>query len=621
MDNSWIKVQNKDGMAYYINEHTKVHQWSHPKFADIRQRLDDCNYVKYSMYRVALKFRVLQNALFMDEVPLSVIIGVFSRHRLGVNKDSLPIKNCDLEAILSDIYFASSKINHTNIVVDFATDLLMNFLYDVYDKDRQGLIQVSSVKLALYILSSCPLIDLYKWIFHLYADHNYCLTRVKLQMLLNNITEIMTYLHEDNSYGSHLIADTIEDCFKNTPDSEGISESAFISWLEQHPKLFSWIPLLHRIKKAEPVIHGQKCTTCKSNPLIGLRYKCTKCLRYTQCQRCFFAGRTSRSHKLTHPMREYATEIDAGGYTFIKRLCSLLSCSRREEVVVIETKPLCDQNAISKTQSKEVLCNIQPLSSPENQLQLVIKQLELQNKELQELISLRDKTDRDIRQYLEDHHLHIADQIQKLKILKEYLNVPASNAKPQERARKHISESTPMVQDCGKKKRVVEPGIELFSPIVPETNNFVANKDLVDSVKDNSPSENFTLDQSSRYCMDDTNWIAGQSAITSAERPVTNTCDSKTSAQKFQNDLDEALVKLQQILANNFSLDESLGPVDNTNLKYAVSEVEGMLTSIIDNVESSRSSIRSKGGAAKIRNNKSSQKLIEDSMNEEELWV
>lgn len=35
---------------------------------------------------------------------------------------------------------------------------------------------------------------------------------------------------------------------------------------------------------------------------------------------------------------------------------------------------------------------------------------------------------------------------------------------------------------------------------------------------------------------------------------------------------------------------ESLGNLDNTHLKHAVSEVEGMLTSIIDNVESSRAS-------------------------------
>lgn len=68
----------------------------------------------------------------------------------------------------------------------------------------------------------------------------------------------------------------------------------------------------------------------------------------------------------------------------------------------------------------------------------------------------------------------------------------------------------------------------------------------------------------------------------------------KSPIREFHNDLDEALAKLQQILANNFSLDESLCHIDNANLKHAVSEVEGMLTSIIDSVEHSRgSSVRS----------------------------
>lgn len=64
----------------------------------------------------------------------------------------------------------------------------------------------------------------------------------------------------------------------------------------------------------------------------------------------------------------------------------------------------------------------------------------------------------------------------------------------------------------------------------------------------------------------------------------------KSPAREFQNDLDEALAKLQQILANNFSLDDSICHIDNINLKHAVTEVEGMLTSIIDSVENSRAS-------------------------------
>lgn len=70
----------------------------------------------------------------MDEVPLSIITGVFERHKLGATESTLCLESYDLEAVLSDIYFATNKQNHTNTDIDFASELMMNFLYNVYDK-------------------------------------------------------------------------------------------------------------------------------------------------------------------------------------------------------------------------------------------------------------------------------------------------------------------------------------------------------------------------------------------------------------------------------------------------------------------------------------------------------
>lgn len=63
-------------ILFFYSEATNVKQWDHPKFVDIRQRLDDCNYVKYSIYRLALKFRVLQSALHSK---YSYIINIIDR--------------------------------------------------------------------------------------------------------------------------------------------------------------------------------------------------------------------------------------------------------------------------------------------------------------------------------------------------------------------------------------------------------------------------------------------------------------------------------------------------------------------------------------------------------------
>lgn len=43
-------------------------------------------------------------------------------------------------------------------------------------------------------------------------------------------------------------------------------------------------------------------------PLIGLRYRCMKCINYDICQNCFFSQRTSKNHKLAHPIYEYCVQ-------------------------------------------------------------------------------------------------------------------------------------------------------------------------------------------------------------------------------------------------------------------------------------------------------------------------
>lgn len=48
---------------HFFSELTSAKQWDHPKFAEIKQRIDDCNYIKYSSYRVASKIRILQRSL------------------------------------------------------------------------------------------------------------------------------------------------------------------------------------------------------------------------------------------------------------------------------------------------------------------------------------------------------------------------------------------------------------------------------------------------------------------------------------------------------------------------------------------------------------------------------
>ncbi|KAL3316873.1 hypothetical protein Ciccas_004471, partial [Cichlidogyrus casuarinus] len=66
-----------------------------------------------------------------------------------------------------------------------------------------------------------------------------------------------------------------------------------------------WLTIFHRLALVENVTHNIKCQACQREPLIGLRYKCTKCVRYNLCQDCFWMGAITDFHTNAHDVKEY----------------------------------------------------------------------------------------------------------------------------------------------------------------------------------------------------------------------------------------------------------------------------------------------------------------------------
>ncbi|XP_065167889.1 dystrophin-related protein 2-like isoform X2 [Atheta coriaria] len=603
MTTTWRKIENENGFTFYINKNDKK-QWDHPKYAEVKLKLDDCNYIKFASYRIAHKFRVLQHSLNMNDVPLSIIKGVFDRHKLGTTENTLRLESCDLEAVLSDIFFAANKHNHMNIDVDTATELTLNFIYNIFDCDRERNVEVLPSKLTLAILSQCSMKELNHFIFTLCCDHNNCVTRLRLQTVLSKISAITNYLNETVSFDQHLVNSSIGHCFNNSPGLVGIDESAFCSWLENVPQIFSWLPILHRIKLSESVVHKAKCCVCKVNPIIGMKYKCVKCTKYVQCQRCFLTGGISNSHKLTHVMKEQCKENSKHfRLCFTNRVFKLLKCkyrvsdSLREDITVLDNKPLDGvyKELLLESNDDEVPCNIVPLSSPLSQLQVIIRQLEIQNKQLHAVLTSSHKSDANIKQYVEQHRQHVANQVQKLKMLQEQMshsrdeklkNIVEPSAPFVESVNHYVTmnqvQSTPMVRNSKSISNL--RGLNLFSPIHQVTEPLSEDSaNGTEDVTNHAMMKKDDLDYSTTYTMKDiSTWLGGHSNGVAYQNELEKEFNKSTPEQ---TDLDDALAKLQQILANNFSLDESLGSMDNGQLKTAVNEVEGVLSSIIDTAE------------------------------------
>ncbi|XP_014678692.1 PREDICTED: dystrophin, isoform E-like, partial [Priapulus caudatus] len=86
----------------------------------------------------------------------------------------------------------------------------------------------------------------------------------------------------------------------------------FLEWMKREPQSMVWMPVLHRLAAAETAKHQAKCNICKAFPIVGFRYRCLKCFNFDMCQNCFFSGRKSKSHKITHQVQEYAIPTTTG---------------------------------------------------------------------------------------------------------------------------------------------------------------------------------------------------------------------------------------------------------------------------------------------------------------------
>ncbi|CAG9854527.1 unnamed protein product [Phyllotreta striolata] len=591
----WTKCEDENGFLYYFNKKTGVKDWEHPKFKQIKQTLDECNYVKYSKYRVALKIRALQKALYFDQVPLHFISGVFDKHKLGSNECCLQLESCEIESVLYDIYFATRKTHNSNLDIDLATELMLNFLYNIFDPHRKGKIQVFSIKILLILLSKCELKEMYKYIYSECSDHNDCITRPRLQGFLTKITSIMEYTHEESSFGQQVLTAAVENCFLHSPGFLGINEAMFMGWVDSNPKILSWIPVLHRIRIAESISHSVRCNSCKASPITGMCYKCTKCRRYFQCQTCFLSGYTSNSHASSHAMKEYCTMksdssiVDKMFRTFV---CAI-RCNENEKFS--NTRMIEKSNVVINTDGEQ--CDVQPMCSPRSQLKLVINKLERQTSDLHRILASSSTKQKDILEYLREHTEHVSEQVDKLKMLNECMSTNGEETR-RKSVRKKYSESTPALRKNKKPITNESTSLNMLSPIICDSKPHEYS--YVESNRSSKLSQHYTLhdtaglssnESKTVYHIDDISTWMGGHPKDSTIAPETNS--KKTKA--FHNDLDEALAQLQQILANNVSLDDSLTSIDNSQLKSAMTEVEGMLTSFIDTVENSRpGSFRSK---------------------------
>ncbi|KAK8403967.1 hypothetical protein O3P69_000193 [Scylla paramamosain] len=302
----WAVARTDSGVPYYVNHSRGVTQWDHPEFVRIFEEIQSLNTVKFAAYRTACKLRRLQTRLKLQDVSLQNVATAFDSAglRAGENSDLVELKQ--VEEVVQKILRSAHKHRHSQAAL--ATQLTINLLLNIYDLGRSGMVQVLGCKVLLVVLCGGRLQEKYRYLFNQVADHNNCCTRRRLASILRDLARIPELLSEQPSFGLSLVSAAVESCFKEVEGEVGITEEVLLDWLLQEPQTLVWWTTLYRLTAAELVCHDVKCGVCKQRPIIGLRYQCLHCLGYNQCQDCFLHARTSRGHKLSHPIQEYCHE-------------------------------------------------------------------------------------------------------------------------------------------------------------------------------------------------------------------------------------------------------------------------------------------------------------------------
>ncbi|XP_058520230.1 dystrotelin [Ochotona princeps] len=273
---------------------------------------DALNNIENSIYRTAFKLQSVQTLCQLDLINSSLIQHVLLHQRFWeARESSLSVQQ--LGQVLQEL-FQRAKVETTGEPHPRASELTLSLLRTIYDSRGTGFLQLTPVAAALIALSGDSPLTKYRALFQLYAenkggyDHEARMTRRVLRNLLTDLQRIPAVVGERRALCS--VESATRGCFQGVL-SPAIKEEKFLCWVQSEPLILLWLPTCYRLSATEMPPHPVRCSICRVFPIMGLRYRCLKCLNYNLCQRCFFSGLHNTSHQQSHPVVEHCIQVSA----------------------------------------------------------------------------------------------------------------------------------------------------------------------------------------------------------------------------------------------------------------------------------------------------------------------
>ncbi|XP_062864113.1 dystrobrevin, beta b isoform X1 [Trichomycterus rosablanca] len=272
----------------------------------MEMRAQNFDVIRLSTYRTACKLRFVQKRCNLHLVDVWNMIEAFRDNGLSTLDHNAEINVSRLETILSSIFYQLNKRLPTThqINVEQSIGLLLNFMVATYDSEGHGKLTVFAMKSMLATMCGGKIVDKLRYIFSQISDSSGTMVFAKFDQFLREVLKLPTAVFEGPSFG--YTDHSVRTCF---PQQKKILLNTFLDIMmaDPPPQCLVWLPLMHRLANVENVFHPVECSYCRSESMMGFRYRCQQCHGYQLCQNCFWRGHANGPHSNQHQMKEHSS--------------------------------------------------------------------------------------------------------------------------------------------------------------------------------------------------------------------------------------------------------------------------------------------------------------------------